>query len=323
VRHVHANKNRKFNVRVLCCNVISDNDVDFGRILLPNNCESDIVTSVIVEPDNIAHLSFDQQCELLYVLNKFADCFSDKPGLCRVLGMKSRSALTFSRRMRPYRVPESLKPEVEHQIRELLSAGIIVRSNSPMASTPVCVAKKQGGVRLACDYRYVNSFTFADAFPLVTVDKMIREVGKGRVISVFDAKSGYWQYLVAQKDRWLTAFVTHEELYERVRMPFGLRNAGATFVRAPRAVTSILQPLQDFFGSYVDNMAVGSDGWNEHLTHLRLFLSIIKNAGLTFNISKCKFGHPVVRLSQQTHHWVTKFTFIWWDQEKRGWTQNG
>jgi len=67
-----------------------------------------------------------------------------------------------------------MKPEVERQIKELLDAGLIVRSYSHMASPLVCVAKKQGGVWLACDYRYVNSFTVADVFPLCTVDEMIR-----------------------------------------------------------------------------------------------------------------------------------------------------
>ena len=57
-----------------------------------------------------------------------------------------------------------------------------------MASPLVCVAKKQGGVRLACDYRYVNSFTVADVFPLCTID-VIRKVGQGNLISTFDTKS--------------------------------------------------------------------------------------------------------------------------------------
>ena len=192
--------------------------------------------------------------------------------------------------MRPYRVPEAMKPEVERQIKELLDSGMIVRSDSPMASPLVYVTKKQGGVRLACDYRYVNSYTIADVFPLCTVDEMIRKVGRGHIISVFD---GYWQCLVRTEDRWLTAFVTHEGLYEWVPMPFGLRNAGATFVRA---LTSILRPLQSFAGSYVDDMAVGSYDWLTHLCHLRSFLTTIRDAGLTLSLAKCEFGQAEVRL---------------------------
>jgi len=44
----------------------------------------------------------------------------------------------------------------------------------------------------------------------------------------------------AEEDRWLNAFITHDGLYEWVRMPFGLKNAGATFVRAVR---SVLKPM--------------------------------------------------------------------------------
>jgi len=190
-------------------------------------------------------------------------------------------------------MPEAMKPVVERQIKELLDAGLIVRSDSPMASPLVCVAKKQGGVRLACDYRYVNSFTVADVFPLCTVDEMISKVGRGRYISLFDAKSGYWQFLVRPEDRWLTAFVTHDGLCEWVRVPFCLRNAGATFVRA---VTSILQPLQQFSGSYVDDMAVGSFEWSDHVTHLRQFLATIRAAGLTLSLAICEFARSEVRL---------------------------
>lgn len=294
VRHVHANKMRKFHVRVQSCNVISESDDDFGRVLVPVNVSSNVLPSIGIEHSKIEHLTNDNQHELLHMLDEFADCFDSKPGLCTILEHKIQVSSDFQpKRMRPYRVPEIMKPEVERQIQELLDMGLIVRSNSPMASPLVCVAKKQGGIRLACDYRYVNSFTVPDVFPLATIEEVIQKVGQGCLISTFDAKSGYWQLMVSPECRWLTAFVTHEGLYEWVRMPFGLRNAGATFVRA---ITSVLQPLQKFSGSYVDDMAVGSQGWPVHMGHLRQFLSTIRKAGFTLNLEKCEFAQPEVHL---------------------------
>jgi len=238
---------RKFNVRVQSCNVISDGDADFGRVLVPNTGPTNVLPSTLVEQEKINHLSNEQQTELLALVDEFHMCFSDKPGLCNAAEHRIRVTPEFQpKRMRPYRVPEAMKPEVERQIAVLLEAGLIVRSDSPMASPLVCVAKKQG------------------------------------MISVFDAKSGYWQFLVHSEDRWLTAFVTHEGLYEWERMPFGLRNAGATFIRA---LTSILQPVQQFAGSYVDDMAVGSGDWTSHMTHLRRFLVTIQDAGITLSIA--------------------------------------
>jgi len=75
-------------------------------------------------------------------------------------------------------------------------------------------------------------------------------------------------------------------------VPFGLKNAGATFVRAVR---SILSPICDFSESYVDDIGVGSHGWSQHLNHLRRFLGIIKDVGMTLSIEKCAFATPEVK----------------------------
>ena len=114
--------------------------------------------------------------------------------------------------MRPYRVPDKFKPEVDRQIAEVLEMGLIRPSDSPI----VCVAKRGDGVRLAVDYRYLNKYTVGDAYLMTTIDEVVRSVGRGSFISTFDTKSGYWQLLVAPEDRWLTAFVTDDGLYEWV-----------------------------------------------------------------------------------------------------------
>ena len=186
-----------------------------------------------VDMCKLEHLSPEQRSQLLNLLDEFADCFNDKPGLCVGVTHRIQTTSDFRpRQVRPYRVPELFKAEVDRHIKELLDMDLIRPSNSPMASPIVCVAKKDGGVRIACDYRYLNSFTVSDSFPMSTIDELLTRVGKFKYITVFDAKSGYWQVPVAEEDRWLTAFVTHDNLYEWVRMSFGLKNAGATFVRA-------------------------------------------------------------------------------------------
>jgi len=83
-----------------------------------------------------------------------------------------------------------------------------------MASPIVGVAKKDGGVRIDCDYCYLNSFTVGDAYQMPTIDEVLRSIGKGQFISTFDARSGYWQIPLAEEHRWLTAFVMNDGLYE-------------------------------------------------------------------------------------------------------------
>ena len=75
-------------------------------------------------------------------------------------------------------------------------------------------------------------------------------------------------------------------------MPFGLKNAGATFVRAVR---SILRPIRSFADSYVDDMGVGSYEWGSHVVHVRKFLELMREAGMTLNLAKCEFAKPEVK----------------------------
>jgi len=191
VRHVHANKMRKFVARIQGFGVVADTDVDFGRMLTPlSDACADDLPSKRVDAEKIKHLS-TRQCEhLLQLLDEFAVCFVNKPGLCDVVEHHIVTTPQFvPKLMRPYRVPELLKLEVDCQINELLELGLIQPSNSPMASPIVCVAKKQGGVRIACDFRYVNSFTIGNAFPMPTVNETLHKIGAAKFISTFDAKS--------------------------------------------------------------------------------------------------------------------------------------
>jgi len=71
-------------------------------------------------------------------------------------------------------------------------------------------------------------------------------------------------------------------VFEFNRAPFG---SGCSFVRA---ITQILRPVKDFKDSFVDDVAVHSDVWNEHICHIDNFLAKIKSSGLTLNLKKCK-----------------------------------
>jgi len=70
-------------------------------------------------------------------------------------------------------------------------------------------------------------------------------------------------------------------------MPFGLKSASNTFMRC---IAKILHPIQTFTEPFVDDMAVHSDAWSDHLRDLDQFLSTIHDSGLTLNLNKCTFA---------------------------------
>jgi len=76
-------------------------------------------------------------------------------------------------------------------------------------------------------------------------------------------------------------------------MPFDLKNARATFVRTMK---TILRPVNAFADTYVDDMSVGSGQWSQHMCHVRQYLQVIRDAGITLNLEKRDFGKPEVKL---------------------------
>ena len=163
-----------------------------------------------------------------------------------------------------------------------------------MASPVVCVLKGSNGlngVRLAIDYRHVDKYSSGDCFPIPDIPDVLQKVGKARYISCFDARCGYWQLPVKKESEWLTAFVCDSGLFEFQRMPFGTKSASNTFMRC---IAKILHPIQVFAESFVDDMPVHSNTWDDHLTHPDQFMSVIHDSGLTLNLNKCTFAQSKV-----------------------------
>jgi len=288
---LHANKLRKFHYRVEAvlvpwpcenlqantCAVIYERDSEFGEVPVIEPKVKGNPPSNRLPPKTLAHLPDDQRQEILEVLDRYGSCFKDTSGFTDKVVHNIIVTPDFRpKRLSSYRVLEKLKPNVDKQLQEMLGLGIIRPSQSPMASPLVCVLKKNGGVRLAIDYRYLNSYTVSDEYPVPDISSLLQRVGNSQALSVFDAKSAYWQTPVNPDHMWLTAFICDAGLFEFTRTPFGCKNAGRTFIRA---IEIILRPPKKLCESYVDDMCVHSSQKRHHLMDLERFLRTIKESG--------------------------------------------
>ena len=141
---------------------------------------------------------------------------------------------------------------------------------------------------LVCiDYRKLNEVTTADPYYMSTMDEILERVGGSKIVSKIDLAKGFYQVEVEPSSQEKTAFVSPYGKFEFTRMPFGLKNAPATFQRLMEVV---LGDCYHCSAPYIDDVVVFSSSREEHIEHLRQVLERMRRFGLTLKESKCQFG---------------------------------
>ena len=108
------------------------------------------------------------------------------------------------------------------------------------------------------------------------------------MLSFMDEFFGCNQILMALENMEKTSFITKWGTYCYRVMPFGLKNAGATYQRA--ATTLFHDMMRRDVEVYVDDMIVKSRGRSNHLATLKRFFERIRQFRLRLNPNKCTFG---------------------------------
>ncbi|KAI5347393.1 hypothetical protein L3X38_015272 [Prunus dulcis] len=103
-----------------------------------------------------------------------------------------------------------------------------------------------------------------------------------------DGFSGYNQIKMAPEDEELTAFRTPKGVYCYTVMPFGLKNAGATYKRA--MTINFSDMLHNTIECYVDDLVVKTKKREHHLNDLKRVFDRLQKHQLKMNPLKCAFG---------------------------------
>ena len=230
------------------------------------------------------HLNQQQQKQLGELLGQYEDVFSEEPGSSSIATHHIRTGEVNPIHQHPYRIPAKWQKALEEEVNQLLTKGLISKSESPWTAPVVCVRKKDNSLRMCVDFRKLNSVTADDVYPIPRIEEIIDALAEAQYISTIDLTKGYYQIPVAKEDRCKTAFITPAGKFEFNRMPFGLKGAPATF---QRAMDSLLMDCRLFAASYIDDTIIFSKSWEQHLDHLKEVLQKLRQAGLTAKMRKC------------------------------------
>src|ERR1051325_11734556 len=189
--------------------------------------------------------------------------------------------------MAPYRMLASELSELKKQLEELLEKKFIRPSVSPWGASVLLVKKKEGTMRLCVDYRQLNKVTIKNQYPLSRIDDLMDQLVGACVFIKIDLRSGYHQIRVKTEDIQKTAFRIRYGHYEYSVIPFGVTNAPNVFMEY---MNRIFHEYLDQFGVvFIDDILIYSKNKEDHVEHLRIVLSMLKEKKLYAKLSKCEF----------------------------------
>uniref|UniRef100_A0A1B6DFS4 RNA-directed DNA polymerase n=1 Tax=Clastoptera arizonana TaxID=38151 RepID=A0A1B6DFS4_9HEMI len=236
--------------------------------------------------------SFDKEAPNSYesfsnLLKKHQIIFSDKPGLLK--GSQARLNLkpTFTTVNRSYPIPYGKRQRVFEEIERMIGDGLIEPSNSPYTNPLVCVAKNDGNIRLCLDGRHLSKHIIPDMESPPDINTLLQKFIGITYMTSLDLTQSYLQIPLHKDDRPYVAFRVHGRNLQWTRLPFGLNVSGSIFIKN---LNAILGPeLYPFVTTYVDDILITSHTFEEHLEHLDIVLSKLKEHGATIRLSKSHF----------------------------------
>ncbi|GJY37292.1 reverse transcriptase domain-containing protein [Tanacetum coccineum] len=240
-------------------------------------------------------LSAKERTELCSLLKKNLDIFawqpSDMTGVPRSIAehrLNIREGYSPVRQKKRGQAPERAKA-IQAEVQKLVEAGIMREVYyHEWLSNPVMVKKHDGSWRMCVDFTDLNKACPQDCYPLPEIDWKVESLCGYPFKCFLDAYKGYHQIQMAESDEEKTAFHTSQGVYCYTKMPFGLKNAGATYQRlVDKAFDSQVGRNIEV---YVDDLVIKSHTEAEMLRDIDETFRTLRKINMKLNPKKCTFG---------------------------------
>lgn len=224
--------------------------------------------------------------KLIRIYEEFSHVFSNTPGKVKNFQCKIRFHETANFHKKSYPIAHSLKNAVREEIERMMADDIIESSQSPYTSPIVAIPKKNGRVRLCLDAREINKIIVNDRTSPGEIEELLKRFHGTQYFSTWDTVCGYWQVELHPDSRKYMAFLFDGRNYQFKRLPFGLVNSVAIFVKC---MDQVLGPdTLKFTTVYVDDLLVTSSEWNEHCQRIRQVLEKLSDNHVTLKLDKSR-----------------------------------
>jgi len=178
------------------------------------------------------------------------------------------------------------REEVQKFVKDQLRKGYIRPSKSPQTLPLFFMLKKDGKKRMVQDYRYLNSWTIKNNYPLPLISDLIDSIEKKKVFTKIDLRWGYNNVRIKEGDEWKAAFSTPEGSFKPMVMFFGLTNSPATF---QTMMNDLLRDLvvEEKVAVFIDDVMVATEAEEGHDEIVEEVLRRLEDDDLFVKPEKC------------------------------------
>ena len=141
---------------------------------------------------------------------------------------------------------------------------------------------------MCINFTNLNKACPKDSFPLSRINQLVDSTVAHKLLSFMDAFSRYNQILMDEEHQEKTSFVTSQRLYCYKVMPFGLKNAGATYQRLLNRMFS--HQIGRNVEVFVDNMLEKSKDEANHLDDLKETFNTLRTYNMKLILAKFVFA---------------------------------
>ena len=159
------------------------------------------------------------------ILNEYQDIFSDVPKVTNLIEHKVQLTETEPVKHKSYPIPYKMQKDIDKEIDDMLAMGVIERSEAPYASPLVNIGKKilvkkpDNTYRVCINFKELNKITVFDPKPMMSPDDIFPKLSGSQYYSTFDFSKGY---IMEEKSKDYTSFITSRRLMRFKVMPFGM-----------------------------------------------------------------------------------------------------
>jgi hypothetical protein len=305
---------------VECCMILEEDEdandyLDTFAVAIADSAYDEMDVHRVIK-ENCSHLEKSQQDELRALLFKHFKLFDGQ--LHTYNGPKVDIELQEGAKpvhRRAYPCPRIHLETYKKELDRLCEVGVLERVSGPTewASPAFIVPKKADNtgerrVRFLADLRELNKVIKPRDYQLPIIQDILRQLAGFNYMTKLDLSSMFYSFELSDSAKLLTTVSTPWGLYCHRRLPMGLRNSPSV------AQSAIEEVLRDIPGicAYIDDIAIWSQSWDEHLATLSEVFSRLEKAGFSINPKKCDFG---VAEGDFLGHYLTKDGISPWSKK--------